>query len=278
MKQHTLASEISFNGHGLHTGKTVNMVVCPAAENSGIVFCRTDLSEGAPVEVSIENFRKARRCTLLKKGKVRVRTPEHLLSALAGMGIDNALIKIDREELPILDGSAKPYVEAISAAGIVEQEAQRRYIEVVKPFEFKGNKYGSLLRIEPADSPSYEVTIDFGSQVLGVQTAVFDQSVDYAAQIAPCRTFCFMKEIRMLRFFGLIKGGRLDNALVIDEPNGYYGNPELNFENECARHKLLDLMGDFSLAGLPVRGRIYAYKPGHRFNASALKAFLDQNK
>ena len=272
MKQHTLSRTCTFEGVGLHSGRHVRISLCPAPEGTGIVFRRLDL-QGAEVRATAANFHKGSRSTSLKSGKAEVRTVEHLLSALAAFGVDNAVVEADGAEIPILDGSAKPFAEAIAADGLMEQEAEREVIAVREPFEYRDDRRGSYLRIEPAPATSYHVKIDFNSKVLGVQEACFDGS-GYADGIAPSRTFCFKREIRWLRLLGLIRGGSLDNALVIDEPDGYFGSKPI-FENECARHKLLDLIGDFSLAGKPIVGRITAFKPGHKFNVTALKAFLE---
>lgn len=272
MKQHTLSRTYTFEGVGLHSGRHVRISLCPAPEGTGIVFRRIDL-QGAEVRADASNFHNGARSTSLKSGKVEVCTVEHLLSAFAGLGVDNAVVEMDGAEIPILDGSAKPFAEAIVADGLAEQTAEREVITVREPFEYKDDRRGSYLRIEPASATSYHVKIDFNSKVLGVQEASFDGS-GYPDAIAPSRTFCFKREIRWLRLLGLIKGGSLDNALVIDEPDAYLGSKPI-FENECARHKLLDLIGDFSLAGKPIVGRITAFKPGHKFNVTALKAFLE---
>ena len=268
MNQHTIASPVEFTGVGIHSGKPVTMRILPASAGEGIVFVRG----GRRIAASYLNVVKSRRNTCLAAEGSRVRTPEHILSALYGLGIDNALIELDNEEVPIMDGSALPFAEAICSAGRAELTAQRSYIKVPRRFEFTCG--GSRLVIEPADEPSFEVEIDFSSKVIGIQKAGFDFSMDYTSEVAPCRTFCFLREVRLLRFLGLIRGGSLDNALVVDEPRGYYGGAAPRFDNECARHKLLDLIGDFSLAGAPILGKIYAYKPGHRFNTSALAAFM----
>ena len=268
MNQHTLASPIEFSGVGIHSGKPSTMKILPAPAGHGIVFSRG----GRLIAASYANVARSRRSTSLSLGGVRVRTPEHILSALCGLGIDNALIELDREEVPIMDGSALPFAEALLKGGLKELPAERRYIKVPERFEFSSG--GSRLVIEPAAEPSFEVEIDFNSKVIGLQKAVFDFSMDYVREIAPCRTFCFLGEVRRLRLLGLIRGGTLDNALVVDEPRGYYGGAVPRFSNECARHKLLDLVGDFSLAGAPVLGKIYAYKPGHRFNTSTLAALM----
>ena len=272
MKQHTLSRTYAFEGVGLHSGKRVRISLCPAPEGTGIVFRRLD-RDGAEVRAEAANFHKGARSTSLKSGKAEVLTVEHLLSAFAGMGVDNAVVEMDGAEVPILDGSSKPFAQAISADGLVEQGATRPAIAVTAPFEYRDARRGSWLKIEPAPTASYHVQIDFGSRVIGAQEACFDGS-DYLTEIAPGRTFCFKREIKWLRLLGLIKGGSLDNALVIDEPRGYFGCRPA-FDNECARHKLLDLIGDLSLAGKPIIGRITAFKPGHKFNVTALKAFLE---
>jgi len=274
MKQHTLNSTYTFTGKGLHTGKPVKMQLLPAPQDYGIVFQRTDLGSGVEVHARVENVIQTRRSTTLSERGVKIMTAEHLLSALYALGVDNALVQIDAAEVPILDGSARPYVEAISGHGLMEQPAERRPIVVKEPFVYENPKSGSRIAFEPADALSVDVTIDFKSQVIGVQRAHFDDSVRYDREIAPCRTFCFRKEILMLRLLGLIKGGSLDNALVVDEPRGYVGDPVLLFPDEPARHKLLDLLGDLALAGRPIQGRITAYKPGHKTNTQALKQFL----
>ncbi len=274
MKQHTLKTACTFQGTGLHTGRPVSLEVCPAPAGHGLVFQRTDLPGAPCLPALAANVGRTRRSTLLQAGRAKVRTPEHLLSALYALGVDNALLRLDAEEVPILDGSARPFAEAFLAAGLEAQDADRKPIIVTKPFVYADTRSGSTLRIDPAEDFSVEVTVDYPSRVVGVQRARFDAGTDFAAQVAPSRTFCFKKEVWMMRLTGLIRGGSLDNALVIDEPRGYVGDPALHFDNEPARHKLLDLMGDLSLAGRPIRGRVQAYKPGHRFNARALQLFL----
>lgn len=268
LKQHTLNSPCTFSGTGLHSGTPVRMTVMPAAADHGIVFQREDLG-GCRVRACIGNVRGTNRSTFLRSGEASVRTTEHLLSAMMGLGVDNALVLLDAEELPILDGSASFYVEAFLKAGLQEQEAERRYIEVDRRIVCRNLLTGSRIVIEPHSRPIFEITIDFRSKVMGVQTASWEEGDDYAGQVAPSRTFCFLKEVRMLRAMGLIKGGSLDNALVIDEPNGYFNDASLKFPNECARHKLLDIIGDFALMGYPLKGRITAYKPGHKINTKA---------
>ena len=273
MNQHTLKTSLSFSGVGLHTGNPVQLRISPAPVDFGICFNRTDL--GASLRASLEFVGQTRRSTSLESRGVKVITPEHLLSALYGLGIDNALIDLDAPEVPILDGSAWPYVEAILKAGLVEQDVERNWLVIDKPFRYEDRRSDSYITIEPYEGTCFDVTIDFNSRVVGVQRACFDLSADYAREIAPCRTFCFLQEIDLLRKFGLIKGGSLDNALVIDEPKGYVGGKKLFFDNELARHKLLDLMGDCSLLGQPIRGKVTAWKPGHKVNTQAFKKFLE---
>lgn len=267
-KQHTLGKSCTFTGKGLHTGATVTMTVMPAGVDHGIVFQREDLG-GKRVRACIANVSGTRRSTLLRSGEATVRTTEHLLSAMLAMGVDNALVTLDSEELPILDGSAAPYAQAFLQAGLLEQPSERRYIEIPRRLVCRGLFSSSRIVMEPSSETVFDVTIDFKSKVLGVQNALWSEGGDYAEQVAPCRTFCFLSEVKALRAAGLIKGGALDNALVIDEPNGYCNNDALKFPNECARHKLLDIIGDFALLGAPVRGRITAYKPGHKINTKA---------
>ena len=199
MKQHTLSKIYSFEGKGLHTGLYAHVQICPAPVDTGVRFIRTDLPKihghEAYADAVAENVSKTARSTTISGAGVSVSTVEHLLSALTGLGIDNAYVRIDNREVPILDGSAKPYVEAIAKDGTVEQEADRKWIELTEVVEYKNPKTGSWIRLEPSDTFSVESTIDFNSKVLGVQTVKWDDTVDYASQIAPCRTFCVRHEV-----------------------------------------------------------------------------------
>ncbi len=294
MNQRTLRNTYSFEGKGLHSGKFAHMRVCPAAENTGLRFHRVDLGPDAYVDAIAENVSLTARSTTITKGKVSVSTIEHLLSALTGLGIDNALIEIDNVEVPILDGSAERYVEVMAPDGVLEQTAPRKYIEISSEFVYKDEKSGSYIKLLPADEPSYEVTIDFNSKVLGIQTVTWDFSKDYVKEIAPCRTFCFLHEIQVLAGLGLIKGGDLSNAIVIVEKQvppfvvsrlaksmgypdlkithkGYLSNVNLHFPDECGRHKLLDIIGDLRLAGGFLKAKVVAYKPGHSINTRVAK-------
>ena len=292
--QQTVRKSYSFEGKGLHTGKVAVMTIKPAPADTGIRFRRTDLGEDAYVDALAENVSNTARSTTISNGKASVSTIEHIMSALTGMGVDNALIDIDNVEVPILDGSAKPYIEAIWKDGFEQQEAPRRYIEIKETIEIRNDEKGSVVRIEPAEEFSYEIKIDFNSRVLGVQTASWDGSISYPEEIGICRTFVFFHELEFLLNNGLVKGGDVDNAIVIVEhpvteaqvtrmsglfnvpalkvrEDGYLSNLVLRFPNECARHKLLDLIGDLRLAGGFLKARITAEKSGHGINTTAAK-------
>lgn len=270
------------------------MTIKPAPADTGIRFRRTDLGEDAYVDALAENVSNTARSTTISNGEASVSTIEHIMSALTGMGVDNALIDIDNVEVPILDGSAKPYIEAIWKDGFEQQEAPRRYIEIKETIEIRNDEKGSVVRIEPAEEFSYEIKIDFNSRVLGVQTASWDGSISYPEEIGTCRTFVFFHELEFLLNNGLVKGGDVDNAIVIVEhpvteaqvtrmsglfnvpalkvrEDGYLSNLVLRFPNECARHKLLDLIGDLRLAGGFLKARITAEKSGHGINTTAAK-------
>ncbi|MBE6235738.1 MAG: hypothetical protein E7112_05850 [Bacteroidales bacterium] len=293
--QQTLKKSYSFEGKGLHTGRIAKMTIKPAAADTGIVFRRIDINEDARVEALAENVSSTARSTTISCGDASVSTIEHVLSALTGMGVDNAEIDIDNVEVPILDGSAKPYIDAIWKDGFQEQDVPRRYIELKETVEIRNDEKGSVVRIEPAEEFSYSIKVDFNSRVLGVQEARWDDSVVYPAEIGVCRTFVFFHEIEFLFNNNLVKGGDVDNAIVIVEhpvtdeqvermsrlfnvpalkvrEDGYLSNLVLRFPNECARHKLLDLIGDLRLCGGFLKARITAEKAGHGINTSAAKA------
>lgn len=278
MKQHTLRAAYNFTGKGLHTGRPATIHLLPAPDDYGVVFQRTDLGQEVFVHPIVENVSRTNRSTTLSENGADIITPEHLLSALMGLKIDNVLVQMDAPEVPILDGSARPFVEAILRDGLLEQREERRFYTVNRHVEYEDSRSDARIVIDPAEGPEFDVTIDFSSKVLGVQQAHYDESIRYEDEIAPCRTFCFFQEVEFLLKRGLIKGGDLDNALVIDEPRGYLGDKKLYFENECARHKLLDLIGDFALLGMPLKGRVTAYKPGHRTNTGAVAALKRINQ
>ena len=271
MNQHTIKQAYHFEGKGLHTGTYVHMTLLPAPANTSIRFRRIDLQDKPVVEVLAEFVTSTARSTTLSDNGAEVVTVEHILSALMGLGVDNAFIELDNREVPILNGSAQPYCEAILKDGLEDQGVARRFIDIPYCLEVRDQRSGSWVRIEPADAPSADVTVDFNSPVLGVQKTHWDLQTDYATQIGVCRTFCFYREIDALIKNNLIKGGDLDNALVVTD-EGYLGNPELHFPDECGRHKLLDLLGDIRLAGGYLNARISAYKSGHTINTKAAKA------
>ena len=294
MDQHTLGNICTFEGKGLHTGRYARMSVEPAPADTGLRFLRTDLGPDAYVDALAENVSGTARSTSLSCGEASAVTVEHILSALTGMGVDNALIRLDNAEVPILDGSARLYAEAFGKAGIVPQDAPRRMLGLAREVEVRDERSGAWVRAVPSDRPEISITVDFGSRVLGVQSASWTPETDYASEIAPCRTFVFFHEIEFLARQGFVKGGDIDNAIVnIEHPvtreqveglcarmglppmtcteEGYLDNLKLHFPDECGRHKLLDIIGDLRLAGGWVNASITAFKPGHTINAQAAK-------
>lgn len=293
--QQTVKKSYLFEGKGLHSGKIAKMVINPAPVDTGIRFRRTDIGADAYVDALAENVTCTARSTTISCGEASVSTIEHVLSALTGMGVDNALIDIDNVEVPILDGSAKPYIDAIWNDGFDTQDAPRRYIGLKEVVEIRNDEKGSVVRLEPAEEFSYDIKIDFNSRVLGVQHAVWNDSVTYAKEIGVCRTFVFFHEIEFLFNNNLVKGGDVDNAIVIVEhpvtdeqidrmsqlfnvpalkvrEDGYLSNLVLRYPNECARHKLLDLIGDLRLCGGFLKAKVTAEKAGHGINTTAAKA------
>jgi UDP-3-O-[3-hydroxymyristoyl] N-acetylglucosamine deacetylase/3-hydroxyacyl-[acyl-carrier-protein] dehydratase len=299
MKQQTLNAAYSFEGRGLHTGKYAHLTLKPAPAGYGIRFVRTDV--GVEIPALASRISRTDRSTTISEGEVSVVTIEHVMSALTGLGVDNARIEIDNEEVPILDGSAAYYVRAIAPDGLQPQDAERVWLEFDAPFEVRDEQTGSWVRFEPADTMSFDVTVDFQSRVLGVQEAHWEENADYVGQVAPCRTFVFFHELEFLASKGLVKGGDVDNAIVIVEhpvsaeqieamcqlfgqpqlavtPQGYLSNIKLHFPNECGRHKLLDLIGDMRLLGGFPKARISAFKPGHTINSVASRKGLNHIK
>jgi UDP-3-O-[3-hydroxymyristoyl] N-acetylglucosamine deacetylase/3-hydroxyacyl-[acyl-carrier-protein] dehydratase len=293
-KQHTLKSEVRLEGKGLHTGLDVELVICPADENHGIKFQRIDLPEQPVIDAVADNVTATSRGTTLEKNGVKVTTIEHLMASLWASGIDNALIKVNAPEAPILDGSAIKYIDAINSVGLREQEAECVHYTIKEKTVFRDEASGKEIVIYPDDRFSIDVTIDFNSKVLNTQSARLESLDDFGAEIAPCRTFVFLHELEALHANNLIKGGSFENAIVIVEnacdknelqhlaelfnkptvervPEGYLNNLKLRFINEPARHKLLDLVGDLSLIGFRINGRVIAFKPGHQINTEVAK-------
>lgn len=293
-KQRTIAKEVTLKGVGLHTGEEVVMKFLPAPPNHGFAFKRVDL-EGEPIiEADVNYVINTQRGTNLEKHGVRIQTSEHVLAALVGMDIDNVLIELDSPEPPIMDGSAKYFVEALEKAGIVEQDAEREEYIVKEVISFKDEESGSEITVIPSDEYQVTTMVDFGTKVLGTQNATLEHIADFKTEIADARTFSFLHELEMLLENGLIKGGDLNNAIVyVDKeiseatmkrlekafnkkklsvkPNGILDNLTLHQPNEAARHKLLDVIGDLALTGTPIKGKVIANKPGHYVNTQFAK-------
>lgn len=298
-KQRTIKDSFRLSGKGLHTGLDLTVEFCPAPENYGYKIQRIDV-EGQPIiEPLAENVTDTQRGTVLSNGTERVSTIEHGLSALYALGVDNCLMKVNGPEFPILEGSAQLYVENILRVGIVEQEAEREYIVVAEPIEYRDEQSGSVLRIEPADEFSISVVISFDGSRISDQRAELMHMADFPTEIAAARTFVFVRDVEPLLAAGLIKGGDLDNAIVLYEREmsqerfdriadamkiprmdakklGYINHRPLVWDNELARHKLLDVVGDMSLLGRPVKGHITAYRPGHRVNNQLARMVREQ--
>ena len=294
VKQKTIQSEISLTGVGLHTGKEVKMTFKPAPANNGFTFVRVDL-EGQPVIEADANYVvNTQRGTNLEKLGVQIQTPEHVLAALTGCDLDNVIIELNASELPIMDGSSKYFVEAIEKAGIEEQNAKRNVYVVKEVISFTDETTGSEILVMPSDSYCITTMVDFGTKILGTQNATMKCLSEFKDEISDSRTFSFLHELEALLNNGLIKGGDLNNAIVYvdkeissstmenlkkafgkDEitvkPNGILDNLTLHYPNEAARHKLLDVVGDLSLIGTRIQGKVIANKPGHYVNTQFAK-------
>lgn len=288
-KQKTLKGSFALCGKGLHTGLSLTVTFNPAPENSGYKIQRIDLENQPVIEAIAENVVDTQRGTVLGKGDVRVSTIEHGMSALYAMGIDNCLIQVNGPEFPILDGSASMYVDKINEIGIEEQNAPKDYYIIRHKIEIKDEESGSCITILPDEGFSLTTMCSFESQFINSQFATLDDMDAYATEIAPARTFVFVRDIEPLLKANLIKGGDMDNAIVIYERQttqerldqladflkvprldatklGYIQHKPLVWENECTRHKLLDIIGDMALIGRPIIGRIIATRPGHTIN------------
>lgn len=271
MKQHTLKENIAFTGKGLHTGLEIRCRMLPATVNTGIRIARVDLP-GCPTFPALADYVSATaRGTVLSSGEWKVSTVEHALSALYAMGVDNCLIEVDAPEIPILDGSSQPYVEAIAGVGLEEQGMEQKVWKVTEPIMIESED-GNRMLLTPAEEYEVEAQLIYPDGLLKGQCAELKHLADYAEEISRARTFCFEYEVKPLLSMGLIKGGDLENALVITETG--YMSP-LRYENEPARHKLLDIIGDFSLVGCRIEGKIRVEKPGHTFNTYCAKQLLE---
>ncbi|MBK6951961.1 MAG: bifunctional UDP-3-O-[3-hydroxymyristoyl] N-acetylglucosamine deacetylase/3-hydroxyacyl-ACP dehydratase [Crocinitomicaceae bacterium] len=303
-KQKTLAGEIKLSGVGLHTGELVNLTICPAPAKHGYKFQRVDLESKPVIKADPDNVVSTARGTTLEEKGAKVYTTEHVLAALYAMQIDNALIQLDAPEVPIMDGSAQIFVNAIRKVGLVEQDAEREYLELDENIKWEDPEKGTEFLAIPDKEYRVTVMVDYNSPVLGTQHASMFKIGDFEKEIAPCRTFCFLKELEYLATNGLIKGGDLDNAIVLVERAdisneeldrlakilgkerlsisvntiGTLNNTKLHFENEPARHKLLDIIGDLALVGKPLRGHILAARPGHGGNVQFAKILKEHAK
>lgn len=300
--QKTIDKPVTVSGLGLHTGAKVNLTFKPAPVHHGFVFKRVDMEGQPEVEATVENVESTDRGTCVAASGAKIYTIEHALSALTGLDIDNCLMEVDGPEMPIKDGSAKYFVEALKDAGVVEQDAEREYFEIDQVLTYTDPENKIELLAIPADDYRLSVMIDFETQVLSTQNAQLDSLADFAEQIAPCRTFVFLHELEYLLQNNLIKGGDLSNAIVfvnkavtqeeLDrlanlfnkprvavKPEGILNNLDLYFINEPARHKLLDVVGDLMLAGKRIKGHIIAKRPGHEANvafAKVIKKYFDK--
>ena len=303
-KQHTLSQSISISGTGLHTGILVDMTLHPANPGFGIQFQRVDLPNQPVIKADCDLVTDTSRGTTLQVGEAKVSTVEHILAALVGLGVDNLLIELNGPEIPIMDGSSAPFIEAIEKVGVLEQDAAKAWYSIDENiFHYDEDKRVEMVALPALD---YQITtlIDFNSPVLGTQHAALKTIKDFKSEIGPCRTFCFLHELETLLDHDLIKGGDINNAIVVvDKPvtdeemgrlakvfkrdkievksEGYLNNLELRFPNEPARHKLLDVVGDLALIGYPIKARIIANRPGHSSNvefAKKIKQYIKKNK
>ncbi len=302
--QHTIKKETSLTGVGLHTGQNVTVKFLPAPPNHGIKFQRVDLPGQPVIPADCDLVTTVQRGTTLEKNNAIVATVEHLMSALVGLQIDNCLVQVDGIEIPIIDGSARPFVDALESAGLAEQNEDRDVFELRQNIHYFDKESGVEYLAMPSNRYKVTALIDYKSEVLGQQHASLDRVTDFKNEIAPSRTFCFLHELEMLYDAGLIKGGDLNNAIVVvDKPitederlrlatlfnkpdikvveEGILNNIKLHHHNEPARHKLLDVVGDLGLMGTPINANIIATKPGHKHNiefAKILKAHIKQEK
>jgi UDP-3-O-[3-hydroxymyristoyl] N-acetylglucosamine deacetylase / 3-hydroxyacyl-[acyl-carrier-protein] dehydratase len=300
-KQRTLAKEVSLTGKGLHTGITVTITFKPAPANHGYKFCRTDLPGKPVIDAWAENVTDTSRGTTLSQNGASVSTIEHALAALHGLRVDNAIIELDGPEAPIMGGAAWNFTEAIKNAGFTEQKEKRNYFVVKQKITYSDEEHGVDLIIYPDDHLSINVLIDYNSRILGNQYAILDSIDDFEKEICKSRTFVFFHELEPLHRMGLIKGGDLDNAVVILEKEveqeeidriaklfnrpliskhtaGILNNTELRYPNEPARHKLLDILGDLALVGQPIKGKVVATRPGHFANTRLARLIRQEIK
>ncbi len=301
--QRTVTEAVALSGVGLHTGCASTLRFCAAPEGYGFRFVRVDLPESPEIPALVENVISTNRATTLgiptRNGEARVQTVEHVLAALVGMGIDNCCIEVNAEEIPILDGSALPFVQALQRVGVRSQRAERRYCQLPEPLHYESTPHGAEIHAFPADTLSVECVLEFTRVAALKRQEAHLRSIEaFASEIAPARTFCLFSELELLVKQGLVQGGTLENAVVVmdDErvfstqqkedklsalmkqfalpmrptlgTTGYLNNTELRFPNEPARHKILDTLGDIALLGMPLKARISALRPGHTSNVA----------
>ncbi len=274
LKQRTLKKVIHATGVGLHNGEKVTLTLRPAAINTGIIFKRVDLPQPNEIKATPEAVHDTRMCSALEQDGARVATVEHLMSALAGLGVDNVLIEVNAPEIPIMDGSSGPFVFLLQEAGLVEQNAAKKFIRILKNVEvLDGDKW---VRFEPYHGFKIDFTIDFNHPVFehsGNNVKIDFAADSYIKEISRARTFGFMHEVEYLRSNGLARGGSLENAIVLDEYR-VLNNDGLRYDDEFAKHKVLDAIGDLYMLGYPILGAFYAFKSGHALNNKLLRALM----
>lgn len=304
VKQRTIKAPVSVSGTGLHTGQSVTMTFNPAPENHGYKFRRVDIPGAPIIDADVDNVSDTSRGTSISQNGATVNTVEHVLAALVGLEVDNVLIDLDGPETPIMDGSSIQFVDVITETGLIEQDADREYYHIPYNIHYSEPERKVEMVAMPLDDYRFTCMVDYNSQVLGSQHASISTIGEFKKEIASCRTFCFLHELEMLLKHDLIKGGDLNNAIVVvdkdvDEeelnhlaklfnrkdisvaPQGILNNIELRHQNEPARHKLLDMIGDLALVGVPLKGHIMAARPGHAANvafAKKIKALIKKEK
>lgn len=271
--QKTIRQQVSISGIGLHSGKRVTLTLHPARANTGIRFLRTDLPGSVEIEANVRNVTSTTLATTIAAGDAKISTVEHLMSALWAMGIDNVLCSVDGAEIPILDGSAMPFAQLIKKAGVKSQRAARRFLVAHKTIELRSGDKWAILR--PSREFKIKYSIDFPHPVVGKQNFEFGSNTDFLKEIAPCRTFGFLKDVERMQAMGLALGGSLQNAVVLDETKAL--NPDgLRFADEFVRHKVLDAIGDFSLIGYPILAEIELHRAGHELQTRLVHELLEQ--
>ena len=294
MNQNTIAKKVSISGIGIHTGEKSTITLCPAKENSGVFFQRIDLENKPFVEAKFTNVYSTNRSTNIKKGKAEVKTIEHLLASISGFGIDNLLIKINNIEVPILDGSSKIFTKILKESGIKEQKLKKKIYKIKRKILIDIKETGSTYLVEPSTKKSINIKLDYDKKILKNQIAVLEDINNFEDEISSCKTFSFLREVEPLIKSDLIKGGDLNNSIIIvddhasDDIKHYLNNKfgkenltfeignllngkELKFDNEPARHKLLDFIGDTFLLGIDLQAKITCFKPGHKSNLEFVK-------